>query len=99
MFDTSEILNYLTTQKDRFQKEYHLKKLGIFGSVARNEHDDKSDIDLILEFEDNTSNLYEIKSKIKEELQNQFNRPVDICREKYIKPVFRKIILSEAIYV
>ena len=29
---------------------------------------------------------------------NQFNRPVDICAKKWIKPVFKPLVLKEAIY-
>jgi hypothetical protein len=71
----------------------------VFGSVARNEPMDDSDIDLIIEFEDNMDDLFELKQKLKSEIINEFNVSVDICREKYIKPVFRKQILSEAKYV
>jgi predicted nucleotidyltransferase len=52
----------------------------------------------LVEFEDNTPDLYIIKQKIKEEIQSKFNLSVDICREKYIKPIFKKQILSEAKY-
>ncbi|HEA28706.1 MAG TPA: hypothetical protein ENH91_01700 [Leeuwenhoekiella sp.] len=80
-------------------KEYHLVKTGVFGSVVREEQTENSDIDIIVEFEENTLNLYEIKQKLKKELQIHFNQTVDICREKYVKPVFRKQILLKAAYV
>jgi predicted nucleotidyltransferase len=35
---------------------------------------------------------------LKDEIQSRFNLPVDICREKYIKPVFKNQILSDAKY-
>jgi hypothetical protein len=73
--------------------------IGLFGSYARNEQIESSDIDLILEFENNTQDLYLLKYNLKEELQAQFNKPVDICREKYIKPIFLKDILSQTVYV
>ncbi len=93
------IINYLKSNKKRFQKEYHLTKIGVFGSVARNSFTDKSDIDLLVEFENNVHDLYAIKENIRYEIGKKFNRPVDICREKYIKPIFRELIISEAIYV
>ena len=99
MSDSRQILNYLASNKDRLIKEYHLTKIGVFGSVARNQDDLNSDIDLIVEFDENTPDLYAIKQKLKAELRQRFNRSVDICREKYIKPVFKKQILLEAKYV
>ncbi|MCX6271445.1 MAG: nucleotidyltransferase domain-containing protein, partial [Bacteroidetes bacterium] len=83
MTDSKQILNYLRLNKDRYQREYHLTRIGIFGSVARGEQTDKSDIDLIVEFEDGTENLFEIKQELISELQSRFKMPVDICREKY----------------
>jgi uncharacterized protein len=98
MINSSQILHYLSSNKNRLEQEYHLVKIGIFGSVARGEQNIKSDIDLIVEFEDNTPDLYGIKQRLKEEIENRFNLPVDICREKYIKPIFKEQILSEVKY-
>ena len=69
MVNAKQILDYLTLNKDRFKEQYHLTKIGIFGSLAREEHTSKSDIDLIVEFEDNTQDLYNIKLQIKSEIQ------------------------------
>ena len=80
------------------EKEYHLVKIGLFGSIARGEQNEQSDIDLIVEFENDTPDLYSIKQRLRNELQSRFNLPVDICREKYIKPVFKQQILSEVRY-
>lgn len=99
MRDNKQIIKYLSSNKDRFEREYHLTKLGVFGSFARNEFSSNSDIDIIVEFAENVDDLYSIKNKIKEEISLKFNRQVDICREKYIKPVFKEQIMSEAIYV
>ena len=94
-----KIINYLKSNKKRLQKEYHLTKIGIFGSMALNSYSDKSDIDLLVEFENNVADLYLLKMKIREEIEKKFNRPVDICREKYIRPIFKDQIISETIYV
>ena len=98
MIDSSKILFYLTSNKTRLKKEYHLVKIGIFGSIAREEQNEQSDIDIIVEFKNDTQDLFMIKQRLKEEIQSKFNVPVDICREKYIKPIFRQQILSETKY-
>jgi len=98
MIEINQILVYLTSNKSRLEKDYHLRKIGVFGSIARGEQNNQSDIDLIVEFEDNTPDLYSIKQNLKNEIQSKFNLPVDICREKYINPIFKNQILSEAIY-
>ena len=74
-------------------------KIGLFGSFARDEQNEKSDIDLIVLYESNTPDLYNNEYELKKVIQNKFNRKVDICSEKWIKPVFKPLILDEAIYI
>jgi predicted nucleotidyltransferase len=98
MLDSKQILIYLSSNKDRFKKDYHLIRIGVFGSVARGEQNENSDIDLVVEFEENTPDLYTVKQRLRDEIQSKFNTQVDICREKYIKPIFKKLVLSEVKY-
>jgi len=99
MIEQSQILQYLASNKKNISQKYNLKKIGIFGSFARNEQTAESDLDLLVEFQDNTPDLTDKKEFLRKEMQAVFHIPVDICREKYIKPVFRQQILSDAIYV
>lgn len=99
MAQRDEILSFLRENKDLLLSEFHLAKIGIFGSFSRNEETEDSDIDLIVEFLPNTQNLSEKKSQIKDFVAKRFDREVDLCREKYIKPYFRNQIIQSAIYV
>jgi predicted nucleotidyltransferase len=45
-----DILVSLKNLKREVAKEYSVKKIGVFGSVARNEQTSQSDIDLLVEF-------------------------------------------------
>jgi len=99
MIGKDEILTFLRERKEELFSEYQLVKIGLFGSFARNEETLESDIDLIIEFQANTANLSEKKSAIKSLVQQRFNREVDLCREKYIRPYFKSQILETAIYV
>ncbi len=98
MVHSDQILSYLRLNKNSLKKKYHLTKIGVFGSVARGDQQASSDLDLLVEFEDNTPNLYEVKLALKQEIQSKFDLSVDICREKYINKIFKEQILSEAIY-
>ena len=99
MLEQSNILEYLSANKQDISRKYRLKKLGIFGSYARGDQKPESDLDLLIEFEDNTPDLNVKKDFLRKEIQSVFHIHVDICREKYIKPVFRQQILSDVIYV
>ncbi len=99
MLIQQDILNFLKSKKDEILNEYHLDKIGLFGSFSTNQYTIESDIDLIVEFKPNTENISEKKSQLKQLLSDKFQRDVDICREKYIKPYFKSQILKSAIYV
>lgn len=99
MLSKQEILSYLAEKKSALQSEYRITKLGLIGSFARDEQTHDSDIDVLVEFAPHTEQLSEKKEGIKTLLKNRFNREVDVCREKYIKPYFKPQILKSAIYV
>lgn len=94
----NKILSFLKENKDKFQKDFHISKLGLFGSYARGEATEESDIDLLIEF-DGEVNIFETKFMIREFIKKQLGKDVDICREKYLKSYAKDKILSEVIYV
>jgi uncharacterized protein len=94
-----QIISFIAKNKDLFRNKFHITKIGIFGSFARGEQNKESDLDLIVEFEDNTQNLYDLKLDIKEFFRSELGIEIDICREKYIKPRIKKEILKETVYV
>ena len=93
-----EIIEFLKKNRQIFKNKYHCTKIGLFGSFARNEQTEKSDIDIIVEFSPNTPDFYQTEIDLKQFIGNQFNRSVDICAEKWIKPIFKPIVLKETIY-
>jgi len=93
-----QILTFLSQNKKLFRDQYHIVRIGLFGSYARGEQNSNSDIDLLVEFEENTQDLYDLKIQLKEFFQAQLGIDVDICREKYIKPRFKSSILKETVY-
>ena len=99
MLTKEEILQFLLSNKKMFRKEYNIIKLGIFGSFARDEQTEDSDIDLIIEMELNTQEIFEKKQEIKKILNQKYHRKIDLCRERSIKPIFKNFILNEVIYV
>ncbi|MDZ7743332.1 MAG: nucleotidyltransferase domain-containing protein [Bacteroidota bacterium] len=85
--------------KSEFKEKYNIHTLGIFGSFANDNAHENSDIDLIVDFDASTSDIFEKKREIKHILRNKFNREIDICNIKYIKPYLKDLILKQAIYV
>jgi len=99
LLEKEEILSFLKEKKSELFSDYQLTKIGLFGSFANGNQTEHSDIDLIVEFQPNIKNLTQKKSKIKDLVRNRFNKEVDLCREKYIKPYFKVQILESVIYV
>ncbi len=91
-------MSYLTDIKPMLVQQFHVSKIGLFGSFARNEQGEASDIDLIIEFIPHTEGLSEKKEAIRQMVSIRFQRKVDLCREKYLKPYFKNQILQTAIY-
>jgi predicted nucleotidyltransferase len=67
----------------------------VFGSVARGEADEQSDIDLLVEFEPNRSLLDHAGLWV--ELQELLGVKVDVVSERGLKPRIRQRVLQEAI--
>jgi uncharacterized protein len=98
LLSRSSILAFLSKEKPQLERQFRVAKIGLFGSYARGEETEESDIDIILEFLPQTENLTEIKSALKKMLTEEFGKDVDICREKYLKSYYRAQILKSAIY-
>ena len=66
MLILQDCINKLTDFKTAFSQEYGITKLGIFGSVARKENTEDSDIDIVVEVEKPSLRLmYELKEALK----------------------------------
>jgi predicted nucleotidyltransferase len=98
MLASGEILTFLRKNKETLKEKFFVTEIGLFGSFARNEQNENSDIDFLVVFETNTPDLYSVEKKLKEYLKNHFNREVDICAKKWINPVFKPLILKETVY-
>ena len=99
MIENNEILQFIREHHKHLKEHFHVTKVGLFGSFARGDQNSNSDIDLLIELEPNTPNIYELKNEIRQYFNNRFNRTVDLARAKYLKPYARDEIIKETIYV
>lgn len=68
----------------------------LFGSAAKGILTDKSDFDLLIEFEPDAEIGFLTLSKLEIELENLLGRPVDLVPKLGLKPTIRQTVLSEA---
>jgi predicted nucleotidyltransferase len=76
-------------------RSYGVKRLGLFGSCARGESNEVSDLDFIVEFEKKSFDTY---MDLKLFLEELFACQVDLVIVDTIKPRLRSLILGEAIH-
>ena len=97
--DFATIKGFFASEKDRLQREYHLKEIGIFGSFARGEQKKNSDIDILVSFHAGAriGGLQYIA--LKQELSEKLGRKVHISSREYLKPHIGKEIEREVIFI
>jgi len=97
MKSTSEYLALLKQFKDSKAMQYGIRKIGLFGSVARGEHRDDSDVDVC--FEGVPKGFFGVGG-LKLELEELFGCSVDVVRLRdRMDAFFREQIMKEVIYV
>jgi len=92
-----EIKEIIKKHKDELKEKYSVKEIGIFGSFARGEATEDSDIDILVEFE-KPIGLFKFL-ELEEYLSNLIGREVDLVSKKALKPHIGKHILEEVITV
>lgn len=74
-------------------KKHNVKRAAIFGSIARGEATEESDIDIVIEFEGRKSLLDLVDLKL--ELQELLGKKVDVITYNSINPLLKEQILNE----
>lgn len=92
-----EYLTLLRHFKERAAGQYGIRQIGIFGSVARGEQTEGSDVDIVYEGEPDIL----MRVHIKNELEELFGCPVDVVRLRHqlTTTLLNERILKDAIYV
>jgi len=92
-----EIKEVLNKHKEELKRRYGVKEIGIFGSFARGEEKDDSDVDILVEF-DGPIGFFKFL-ELEEFLSNLISRKVDLVSKKALKPHIGKHILEEVVTV
>lgn len=97
MITRQEIIQFIRSHKQHLRDTYGVTRIGLFGSYARDEAKEGSDIDLTVEIQ--SSNKYRSFFGLKRHLEKNFNQKVDLGIESTLKPIAKLHILKEIIYV
>ncbi len=94
--DKESIISFLKTNKEFLKENFGVISIGLIGSYARNEQNQKSDIDFLVEL---TEPRFDYLAGLMIYLEENFGKKVDIVtKHKYLKERFVRRVEKEIIY-
>lgn len=93
-----EILNYLTAHKVEFKEQFGVIRIGLFGSFARGEQNEDSDLDLAVEIEKEKKSLKNFLD-LKESLRRSSVEKLTWVIESVFKPLVIEQMQKDIIYI
>jgi uncharacterized protein len=98
MSTLDEIMKALSDEKKLFQ-QMGISRVGIFGSFVKGTSKEDSDVDILIEIDNDSSLSLFSLIDLEQKLSDKFKRKADICISRDIKPFIREKIISEVRYV
>jgi predicted nucleotidyltransferase len=95
--DVDQIRLLILERKEEIRKEFKAEIVGVFGSYARGEENEKSDIDFLVRFGEGATFLNLVG--LGYYLEDLLGIPVDIVSERAIHPMMKENILKELVQI
>ncbi len=96
MYTLQSILHKLREYKPELQRKYPVASIGVFGSYAREEATDQSDIDIAIEI---TGSMGLNFIKMADEIEALFGIKTDVVPIRSIKPEYLQYVKKDIVYV
>lgn len=96
MLNLKTVKDILLAHKQRLSIKYGLSNLAIFGSYARNQQTDESDLDILVEFDRPIGSEF---IDLADELEQLLRVKIDLVSKKGIKDKYLRSIEKELVYV
>lgn len=90
-----EIKNIIVSHKEELRKKYGVAEIGIFGSVLRGENNRRSDLDILVELEENHNTGLLAFINMENYLSDLLGMKVDLVEKTSLKPRIGRHILKE----
>lgn len=97
MLSKIQVLNILRNNKEYLLNNYKISLIALYGSYARDEATENSDIDIVYE-KINAVN-YRTYLEAEEYLNNKLKKNIELVNIKYMNPVIKKTAEKDFIYV
>ena len=95
--DKQVLLKRLSGKVEEIRKRFSVKTLSIFGSAARGEMDNDSDVDILVAFDQKAS--FDLFMDLKFYLEELLGTSVDLVTDKALRPRIRQAIKKKLIDV
>jgi len=97
--DVDKIRSLLKAHKKELQRKYKIKKIGLFGSYLKGTQNTRSDVDILVEFEEDAElSLFDLAG-LEIELSELLGNKVDLVEKRALKPFIGKQIIREDVYI
>jgi predicted nucleotidyltransferase len=97
MKTVEEIQKILKAHKEELKEKYTVKEIGIFGSYVKGQQKRKSDVDILIEFEEVPDLLKFIE--LERYLQKLLGHKVDLVRKQALRAELKDAILLETVMI
>lgn len=95
----NDIIDYLQQQQPYFHNTFGINFVGLFGSFSRGDETNESDIDILYNIEaDKKLSLFKYL-KITKQLEDYFQKKIDLVRVDTLKPMLKEYVDRDLIYV
>lgn len=90
-------IEILKKHESTIKGKYHVQRIGVFGSFARGEEKEGSDIDVLVDFEEGAK-TFDNFMELKFFLEDVFVRKVDLVTVSALRPQLKENILRDVTY-
>ena len=97
MLDKDQVYRILKAELPRLWERFHVRELKLFGSYSRSDQSNKSDIDILVTF-DEVIDLFEY-IKLENELSDLLGYNVDLVMESSLRAGLKDDVEKEAITI
>ncbi len=97
MANLEKIKRIINKHRQELREKYKITEIGIFGSYVRGEQKKRSDIDILVEFEEPVSLLDLVGAE--NYISDLIRKKVDLVPKKDVRPELKERILNEVVYI